>query len=169
VVLVDAGYAMHRNFRSELKKLEIAYVAGIQSTTTVWKPGEQPEPEPARKGESRPAPQTVRAGAQHQPISVPALAQSLPAVAWRKVICQQGVKQKLRSRFATLRIRPAHRDYWRSQLHHEEWLLIEWPTEKEVALALHPRRQSWASNQAALALPTILVAEDGRPVQAIAP
>ena len=28
---------------------------------------------------------------------------------------------------AALRIRPAHRDYWRSQPHPEEWLLIEWP------------------------------------------
>jgi SRSO17 transposase len=33
----------------------------------------------------------------------------------------------LRSRFAAIRVRPAHRDYWRSQPHAEEWLLIEWP------------------------------------------
>jgi len=26
-----------------------------------------------------------------------------------------------------LRVRPAHRDYWRSQQRAEEWLLIEWP------------------------------------------
>jgi len=38
------------------------------------------------------------------------------------------VKQKLQSRFAVLRVRPAHRDYWRSEPHPEEWLLIEWPT-----------------------------------------
>ena len=25
-------------------------------------------------------------------------------------------------------MRPAHRDYWRSKPHPEEWLLIEWPT-----------------------------------------
>ena len=37
------------------------------------------------------------------------------------------MKQKLQSRFAAMRVRPAHRDYWRSEPHPEEWLLIEWP------------------------------------------
>ena len=37
------------------------------------------------------------------------------------------MKQNLRSRFAALRVRPAHRDYWRAEPHPEEWLLIEWP------------------------------------------
>ncbi|BCG82668.1 hypothetical protein MesoLj113b_62100 [Mesorhizobium sp. 113-3-3] len=26
-----------------------------------------------------------------------------------------------------MRVRPAHRDYWRSVPHAEEWFLIEWP------------------------------------------
>jgi SRSO17 transposase len=33
----------------------------------------------------------------------------------------------LRSRFAAVRVRPAHRDYNRTEPHPEEWLLIEWP------------------------------------------
>ena len=33
----------------------------------------------------------------------------------------------LRSRFARLRIRAAHRDYWLAEPRPEEWLLIEWP------------------------------------------
>ena len=33
----------------------------------------------------------------------------------------------MHSRFAVLRVRPAHRDYWRSQPYPEEWLLVEWP------------------------------------------
>jgi SRSO17 transposase len=38
----------------------------------------------------------------------------------------------MRSRFAALRVRVAHRDYWRSEPHPEQWLLIEWPgVEKE--------------------------------------
>jgi SRSO17 transposase len=40
---------------------------------------------------------------------------------------REGTKQRLRSRFAALRVRIAHRDYWRSEMHREEWLLIEWP------------------------------------------
>jgi SRSO17 transposase len=34
----------------------------------------------------------------------------------------------MRSRFARVRVRVAHRDYWRSDTRPEEWLLIEWPT-----------------------------------------
>jgi SRSO17 transposase len=38
----------------------------------------------------------------------------------------------MRSRFAAVRVRVAHRDYWRKKPHPEQWLLIEWPTtEKE--------------------------------------
>jgi hypothetical protein len=33
----------------------------------------------------------------------------------------------MRSRFAALRVRPAHRDYWRKEPHPDQWLLIEWP------------------------------------------
>ena len=41
-------------------------------------------------------------------------------------------RPKLRSRFAAVRIRAAHRDYEKAEPHAEEWLLIEWPrAEKE--------------------------------------
>jgi SRSO17 transposase len=66
--------------------------------------------------------------AKHHPISVKELALSLPTESWKKVTWRQGVKQKLQSRFAALRVRPAHRDNERSAPHAEEWLLIEWPT-----------------------------------------
>ena len=62
-----------------------------------------------------------------QPVPVKELALSLPTEAWKKVTWRQGVKQKLQSRFAAIRVRPAHRDYWRSQPQPEEWLLMEWP------------------------------------------
>ena len=106
----------------------MAYVVGIQSTTTVWKPGEEPKPAPARKGNTGRPRKLLQRDAKNQPVSVKELALSLPADAWKKVTWRQGVKQKLQSRFAALRVRPAHRDYWRSEPHPEEWLLIEWPT-----------------------------------------
>ena len=33
----------------------------------------------------------------------------------------------MRSRFARVRVRAAHRDYWRTEARPEEWLVIEWP------------------------------------------
>jgi SRSO17 transposase len=38
----------------------------------------------------------------------------------------------LSSRFARVRVRPAHRDYWLAESRPEEWLLIEWPEGEEA-------------------------------------
>ncbi len=126
VVLADAGYGTDTGFRTELTKLELRYVVGIQSTATVWEPGKQPEPAPPYAGKGRP-PRLLQRDAKHLPVAVGQLALSLPAKSWKTVTWRAGVKQKLRSRFAAVRVRPAHRDYWRSEPHAEEWLLIEWP------------------------------------------
>jgi SRSO17 transposase len=51
---------------------------------------------------------------------------------FKNITWREGTEQKLRSRFAALRVRPAHRDYWQAGPHAEQWLLIEWPkSEKE--------------------------------------
>jgi SRSO17 transposase len=127
VVLADAGYGTDTKFRTELTKLAMAYVLGVQSTTTVWKPGEGPKPAPARKGSTGRPRKLLQRDKKCQPVSVKELALSLPGEAWKKVSWRQGVKQKLQSRFAAVRVRPAHRDYWRSEPHAEQWLLMEWP------------------------------------------
>ena len=125
--LADAGYGTDTGFRAELTKLKLAYVVGIQSATTVWKPGEEPKPAPACKGNIGRPRKLLRRDAKSHPVSVKELALSARPEAWKKVTWRQGVKQKLQSRFAAMRVRPAHRDYWQSQAHAEEWLLIEWP------------------------------------------
>jgi hypothetical protein len=66
----------------------------------------------------------------HAPVSVKALALTLPTRAWKKVFWREGTHSKLQSRFAALRVRPAHRDFERSEPYPEEWLLIEWPREQ---------------------------------------
>jgi SRSO17 transposase len=50
--------------------------------------------------------------------------------AWKDVAWRQGAERTLRSRFAAVRVRPAHRDFWKKKPHPEEWLLIEWPREE---------------------------------------
>jgi SRSO17 transposase len=130
VLLADAAYGTDTHFRSELTEMGLAYVVGIMSTVTVWKPGEQPRRARRWKGTGRP-PRLLRRDQHHQPVAVKELALSLPPDAWKNVTWRQGVRKKLRSRFAAVRVRPAHRDYERADPHAEEWLLIQWP-EKET-------------------------------------
>ncbi len=125
VVLADAAYGNDSAFRAGLRKLKLEYVVGIQSTTSVWKPEEGPLPPKKYKGKGRP-PKLLRRGAQ-QPLPVRQLALGLPPKAWKKLSWRQGEKRKLSSRFAWLRVRPAHRDYEQHEAYPEQWLLIEWP------------------------------------------
>ncbi len=128
VVLADAGYGNDTGFRQALTRMELSYVMGIQSSLTVWKPGEQPLPPLVRHTHTGRPRKLLRRSSQHRPVSVKELALGLPPEVWKKVTWRQGVKRKLQSRFTALRVRPAHRDYWRAEPHPEEWLLIEWPT-----------------------------------------
>jgi SRSO17 transposase len=126
VVVADAGYGIDSQFRAGLTELGLEYVLGVQSSTTVWEPGQQPLPSRPWKGRGRP-PRLLRRDREHRPLSVKQLALALPASAWKGVTWRQGSTRTLRSRFAAVRLRPAHRDYWQAEPHPEEWLLIEWP------------------------------------------
>ena len=126
VVLADAAYGMDSQFRAALSELRLEYAVGVQSSVTVWEPGKQPLPAKPRKKMGRPS-KLLRRDENHQPVSTKQLAIALPATAWKEVTWREGSEKKLRSWFAAVRVRPAHRDYWQSQPHPEEWLLIEWP------------------------------------------
>ena len=128
-VLADAAYGNDGRFREGLTELGLEYVVGVQKSTTVSRPGEAPLPAKRWKRRGRP-PTLLRRDKHHQPISVKQLAESLAASSWENVSWRQGTKQRLHARFAALRVRVAHRDYWRSELPAEEWLLIEWPPEE---------------------------------------
>lgn len=127
VVLADAGYGNGTPFRTAVTELGLQYVMGIESSTTVWEPGQQPLPAPPRKPGRGAPPKRLQRGADHRPIAVKQLALDLPPAAWKYVGWRQGSRQMLRSCFAAIRVRPAHRDYKRTEPHPEEWLLIEWP------------------------------------------
>jgi SRSO17 transposase len=127
VVLADAGYGNGTPFRKAITELGLQYMVGVESSTTVWEPGQQPLPAPPRKPGRGAAPKRLQRSADHQPISAKQLAFSLPVSAWKEIGWRAGSQQTLRSRFAAVRVRPAHRDYKRTEPHAEEWLLIEWP------------------------------------------
>jgi SRSO17 transposase len=126
-ILADAGYGTDTQFRLALTEMQLPYVVGVMSNVSVWRPGEAPQPPKRWEGKGRRT-KLLRRDPEHQPVAVKELAVSLPPVCWKTVTWRQGVRKKLRSRFAAVRVRPAHRDYWRAEPHPEEWLLIEWPT-----------------------------------------
>jgi SRSO17 transposase len=131
VVSMDAGYGTHSALRTAVTGLELPYIAGILSNTTVWPPGTGPLPPKAwTPGRGRPT-KRLRRDAAHQPVKVKDLAFALPAKAWRTITWREGTNEPLRSRFARLRIRIAKRDFDRRQPWPEEWLLIEWPRGEE--------------------------------------
>ncbi len=100
-----------------------------------------PLPAPEYSGRGRPA-NRVRRDAEHAPVSAKQLALSLPAKAWKTVTWREGTRHPLRSRFAAVRIRPAHRDHKLTLPREPEWLLIEWPRGET-----EPRKY-WMSNLA---------------------
>jgi SRSO17 transposase len=131
VVLADGAYGDDSGFREGIVSLGLCYAVGIKSSTTLWPPGIVPLP-PRPKGKMGRPPQLLRRDEQHQPLSAKNLALCLSTTDLRKVSWREGTHGMMRSRFAALRVRAAHRDYWRKEPHPEQWLLIEWPTtEKE--------------------------------------
>lgn len=128
-VLADAAYGNDTAFRDGITELGLLYAVGIQSSVSAWAPGQAPLPKRKWKGIGRPT-KLLRRDSRHAPLPVRELAMSLPLAAWKIIDWREGTRKTLRSRFATLRVRPAHRDDWRSEPRAKEWLLIEWPSEE---------------------------------------
>ena len=126
IVLGDAAYGDETDFRVGVADLGLRYVLGVRRGTSVWAPGTEPLPPAPWSGRGR-RPTKLRRDADHQPVTLKALALNLPAHTWRRVTWREGSQGKLSSRFAAVRVRPAHRDTQRSEPWPEEWLLIEWP------------------------------------------
>jgi SRSO17 transposase len=140
VVLADAGYGKGTQFRTALTQLGLQYIVGIESNATVWETGQQPLPAPPRKPGRGASPKRLRRAPDHQPLSVKQLALGLPSSAWKDIGWRPGSRGILRSRFAAVRVRPAHRDEKLTEPRPEEWLLLEWPKE-----ASEPTKY-WLSN-----------------------
>jgi SRSO17 transposase len=126
VVVTDAGYGNDTDFRDGLTGLGLPYVAGILGTTTLWPPGTGPLPPEPRSGRGRP-PKRLRRDPEHRPLAAEKLAAGLPTGAWRRITWREGTAGPLASRFAAVRVRPAHDDFRRSEPRAEAWFLAEWP------------------------------------------
>jgi SRSO17 transposase len=127
-VVADAGYGEVTAFRDALSARGLSYVVGIKGGTSVWPPGREPLPPKPYSGRGQP-PSLLRRDEHHQPVSARALAiEWLPKDAWQSVRWREGTKGTMVSRFAAVRVRPAHRDHLRKEPRPIEWLVIEWPS-----------------------------------------
>ncbi len=125
-VLADAGYGVDNAFRQALSDMGLLYAVGVTSAVVVWPPGVQPLPPKRYSGVGRP-PVVPRRTATLQPISVKALAMSLPQEAFQTIAWREGTNTLLRERFAAVRVRHAGGNVGKARLRPEQWLLIEWP------------------------------------------
>src|SRR4249919_3502849 len=105
VVLTDASYGTNSALRAGISALRLTYVAGIVPTVKVRAASDHGELEPR--------------------LSVKELALCLPKHAWRTITWREGTADRLRSRFARVRVRTA--PIRRAAGRREETLLIEWP------------------------------------------
>ena len=125
-IVADAGYGDTTEFRDALTDRGLSYALGIKGNTSVWPPGAAPLPPKLWTGRGRP-PTRVGRDAQHTPRSARAVATGLRPHQWKTIRWREGTRGTMSSRFAAVRIRPAHRDTLRSEARPVEWLLIEWP------------------------------------------
>ena len=126
VVLADAGYGDETAFRDDITELGMLYAVGIRPATTVWAPGAAPLAPKVWSGRGI-RPTRLRREPGNEPVAVKALAMALAPQAWSTVTWREGSNNELSGRFTALRVRPAHRDYLKTEMRPEEWLLIEWP------------------------------------------
>jgi SRSO17 transposase len=125
-VVADAGYGNDAGLRAGISELGLTYMLAVKGSTNVWAPGTAPLPPEPYSGLGRPPIRHLPTGG-HRPMSVEALAKSLPAQAYRTQTWREGTNRPLSSRFAAVRIRAAHHKAKHGLPGPEEWLLIEWP------------------------------------------
>ena len=130
VVLMDAGYGTDTALRTQVNAFGLAYVAGVHPHTSIWTRSNSPPSLKPWSGRGRP-PSRLRRDPDHQPRSAKEEALALPADAWTTIRWREGSSNRLASRFARLRVQPAHRDYHLGEPRPEEWLLVEWPPDEK--------------------------------------
>ncbi len=140
VVVADAGYGQNADFRASLADRGIAYVVAIRSDATVHPHHAVPVAPPWSGNGRRPQPRY-----RDKPSSVAALASAHGRQAFTEVTWREGSRGQMRSRFLTLRVRPAgvrarrlaqaaataRQGSWDGVLP-EVTLLVEWPEKAEA-------------------------------------
>jgi SRSO17 transposase len=148
--LCDSGYGENTRFRQALSNAGQTYVVGVRLTLTMWPPGTTFAERARAPGAGRPAVRLVADGGR-RPMTVSAVAASLPPEAWQNVLWRHGSRGPQRGRFAAVRVRPARGNTQSSSsgtvhsadLQEEQWLLVHWPEGEPKPT------KAWLSNLAA--------------------
>jgi len=124
-ILADCAYGDDSAFRTRLHALEREYVLAVSAQVGVYDP-ETSFAVPERNG-SVGRPRSV-ARPDRKPESVRALAERLPASAWKTLACRtRPAGEDVASRFAFVRVVAAHPVRTDRLPPRQEWLIIEWP------------------------------------------
>jgi len=120
VVVCDCAYGNGNPFRQGLIDRQLCYVAEIEAKTIVF---DEPKKTRRRVGDQPTDNETDKAAV----LTVKDFALKLPASRWQTIKWRQGTKRRLVSRFAAVRVLPAHRPAKGEKAPPRQWLLIEWP------------------------------------------
>ena len=140
VVVADAGYGQNADFRDGLDGRGIGYVVAVRSDVTVHCCDAEPLTPPWSGNGRKPQPRY-----RDKPCSVAALAAGQGREAFTEVTWREGSRGPMRSRFLTLRVRPAGvrarrlaqaaataQEGWWDGVLPEVTLLVEWPEGAEA-------------------------------------
>jgi SRSO17 transposase len=129
-ILADCAYGDDTRFRSKLHARELEYVLAVSAQISVFGP-ETTFAVPERNGGVGRRRSVARP--DRKPESVRALAQRLPARAWRTLPCRTTPAGKdVSSRFAFVRVVATHPVRNNNLPPREEWLIIEWPEREDA-------------------------------------
>jgi SRSO17 transposase len=119
-VVADAEYGDNSIVRQTLHRLRLPYAVGISPTLTMFRGTPT-----LHVDRAQPKPRNRRHGwPDHEPVTVRALSDALPARAWRRVTWRNGRNPPWAADFAALRVTPTT-DWRHRRLAPEVWLLCE--------------------------------------------
>lgn len=129
-ILADCAYGDDSAFRTRLHALEREYVLAVSAQVSVYGP-ETTFAVPERNGSVGRRRSVARP--DRKPESVRALAERLPARAWKTLPCRTTpAGEDVSSRFAFVRVVATHPVRNNNLPPREEWLIIEWPAGAEA-------------------------------------
>ena len=126
-VLADSDYGDDYSWRAALRARGVGYCVAVEPKAKAWTSAPVGSPPPAA---GRPQPKDLLPA----PKRLDQIARELPPRAWRRLSWREGTRGPMQGRFARVAIWASH-GYTQRQHGGErarEWLLVEWPPDKEA-------------------------------------